>query len=217
MKLIFYLLIIFSLVGLAVIISRKIPRLACLSKEEIAFLERKKGLIQKSREINHHQQMANLITYLEKFLRRAKIWSLKTENLLSYWIKKLREKSWMTTQKSREKLEKLIEEKRIKAKIWSRSSKTEEASIPVKVEKKEENNQISIADLEKPIKEEQELIDLIIQNPKNVMAYKSLGMLYWKQHNYPDAKASLEMAIKLGSKDKKVKEVLEELKKLGVK
>ena len=57
---------------------------------------------------------------------------------------------------------------------------------------------------------------MIIENPKNITAYKFLGFLYWKQHSYADAKASLEMAVKLGSKDKKVKEVLEELKEMGV-
>ena len=80
----------------------------------------------------------------------------------------------------------------------------------------DQSGQISIADLEKPIKEEQQWIDLIIQNPKNTIAYKALGMLYWKQHNYADAKASLEMTVKLGSKDKKVKEILDELKKIEI-
>ena len=67
-----------------------------------------------------------------------------------------------------------------------------------------------------PKTEEQKWIDLIVENPKNITAYKFLGLFYWKQHNYPDAKASLEMAVKLGSKDKKVKEAMEELKKMGV-
>ena len=69
----------------------------------------------------------------------------------------------------------------------------------------------------KPIQEEQKWINLIIENPKNITAYKFLGILYYKQHNYSDAKASLETAVKFGSRDKKVNEILEEIKKLGVK
>ena len=164
---------------------------------------------------------------LEKFLRRLKIWALKTENLLSRWIKNLKEKSHHLTQKSRQ----LIEQKRIKTKIWPNISREKTDYFQVKKDEKifsgetlpadsdssslsQESSQISIADLEKPIKEEQQWIDLIIQNPKNKIAYKELGMLYFKQHNYADAKESLEAAIKLGSKDKKVKEILEELKRM---
>lgn len=243
MNIIFIFLIIFSFIGLIIVIGRKIPKLARLTEEELFFWERKKSLAQKYKEINHHQFRANLMASLEKLLRRAKVWSLKMENLLSQWIKKSREKSRLITQKSKQ----IIEEKAIKTKpkkmlseflqdkIWSKAFKKETDDTPLKDQGKAEaeseavslekpqatltdlskrDSQISIADLGKPIKEEQQWIDLIIKNPKNVTAYKSLGMLYWKQHNYSDAKASLEMAIKLGSRDKKAKEVLEELKKM---
>lgn len=224
MKILFYLLIISSLIGLAAIIGRKIPRLARLSGEELAFLERKKELAEKYRELNNHQYRINLMAGLEKFLRRAKILSLKTENLLGKWIKKLREKSLKLRQKSRQ----LIGQKVIKTKIWPKSFKDKIIHFPggkktglLKGEGNqpipEETSQISIADLEKPIQEEQQWINLIIQNPKNIIAYKALGLLYFKQHNYADAKASLEMTLKLGSKDKKIKEILEELKKMEVK
>lgn len=223
MNILFYLFIIFGFIGLAVIVFRKIPRLARLSEEELAFLEKRKILTRKYREINNHHYRVNLMAGLEKFLRRAKILSLKTENLLSQWIKKLREKSLKLRHKSRQ----LIEQKSVKTKIWINAHKGKTARPYLKEEKAttleredlipEESGQISIADLEKPIKEEQQWIDLIIQNPKNTIAYKALGLLYWKQHNYADAKASLEMALKLGSKDKKIKEILEELKKMEVK
>lgn len=74
-------------------------------------------------------------------------------------------------------------------------------------------SRISFSELKKPIQEEQKWINLIIENPKNITAYKFLGLLYWRQHNCVDAKASLEMAVHLGSKDKKVKEILEEIEK----
>ncbi len=204
---------VFSLIGLGIIVYRKIPLLARLSEEEMIILKRKKGVIQRLREINYKQHWLNLIIHLEKFLRRIKIIFLKIENLLSKWINGLRRMSQVMTQKSKE----WIRQKELKRKKIKEGT-TEE--IPIKVNKKEkedlqfikEDEDISISELKKPIKEEQKWIDLIIENPKNITAYKFLGFLYWKQHNYADAKASLEMAVKLGSKDRKVKEVLEELK-----
>ena len=239
MNVIFYLLIIFSSIGIFVVLGRKIPRLARLSEEEMFFLDRRKSLEQKNREINNHQHQVNLMANLEKFLRRVRIWVLKTENILSEWIKKSKEKSWRIRQKSKHLMERRkteVKNKRLpefikRIKIWQRSPEETTDNL-IKTEKEtifsekpeisladlsEESNRISIADLEKPIKEEQQWIDLIIQNPKNMIAYKSLGLLYFKQHNYSDAKASLEMAVKLGSGDKKVKEVLEELKEIEIK
>lgn len=73
---------------------------------------------------------------------------------------------------------------------------------------------IPISELKKPTQEEQKWIDLIVANPKNITAYKALGFIYWKQHNYADAKASLEAAVQLDSKDKRVLQILEELKEM---
>jgi tetratricopeptide (TPR) repeat protein len=208
-------------VGLGVIVYRKIPILANLSEEEMTILGRKKGIIQKIREIDYKQCWLNFIIFLEKFLRRWKIIFLKIENLLNKWIRRLRERSQITAQKSKEWIRQR-ELKRRKVKEDLSTKTKEEISIKINKEEvdsplEEESDQLSLSELKKPIKEEQKWIDLIVENPKNITAYKFLGLLYWKQHNYSDAKASLEMAVKLGSKDKKVKEVLEELKKLGVK
>jgi uncharacterized protein HemY len=222
---ILYLLIAFGLVSLGIIIYRKIPLLARLSEEEMIILGRKRGVIQKLREVNYKQHWLNLIIYLEKFLRRIKIIFLKIENMLSKWINGLRRMSQTMTQKSREWI-KQKELKRRKIKEDLSTGATEEISIKINKEEEvsqlsqeqeQESEEISISELKKPIKEEQKWIDLIVENPKNITAYKFLGFLYWKQHSYADAKASLEMAVKLGSKDKKVKDVLEELKKMGVK
>jgi tetratricopeptide (TPR) repeat protein len=218
---ILYLIIGFSLGGLVAIVYRKIPVLARLSEEEMIILERKRGLTQRLREINYKQHWLNLIIGLEKFLRRVKIIFLKTENLLSRWIERLRRSSQTMTQKSKE----WIKQREQRRKITKDLSTGQSEGIPVKIEREEiisqpveeENEEIPIGELDKPIKEEQKWIDLIIENPKNITAYKFLGLLYWRQHNYTDAKASLEMAVKFGSKDKKVKEILEELKKMGVK
>jgi len=226
-NLVLYLLITFSLIGLGIIVYRKIPLLARLSEEEMIILGRKRGVIQRLREVNYKQHWLNLIIYLEKFLRRTKIIFLKIENLLSRWINGLRRMSQIMTQKSREwirqrELRRRQGEQTQDAKEKSSTGKSKEISIKINKEEEapqlsEESEDIPISELKKPIKEEQKWIDLIVENPKNITAYKFLGLLYWKQHSYADAKASLEMAVKLGSKDKKVKEALEELKKMRVK
>lgn len=222
LNLIFYLLIIFSLIGLGIVIYRKIPALANLSEEEMTILDRKKGITQRIREVDYKQHWLNFIIGLEKFLRRVKIVFLKIENLLTKWIGGLRGRSQIMTQKSREWI-KQREMKRRKAEESSSGQTKGEVSIKINrvVEEKNEpeidEDELPISELKKPIQEEQKWIDLIVEDPKNITAYKFLGLLYWKQHNYPDAKASLEMAVKLGSKDRQVQEVLEELKELNVK
>jgi tetratricopeptide (TPR) repeat protein len=222
---IFYLLIAASLIGLGIIVYRKIPVLSRLSEDEMTILDRKKGIIEKIREADYKQHWLNFIIALEKFLRRTKIVFLKMENLLSKCINYLRNRSQIMTQKSKE----WIRQREMKRRKIKQDLPTEtKEKIPVKINREEVDSQIreeeiededelSISELKKPIKEEQKWIDLIVEDPKNITAYKFLGLLYWKQHNYSDAKASLEMAVKLGSKDKRVKEVLKELKKLRVK
>ena len=115
----------------------------------------------------------------------------------------------MNRRKAKEPIQEKIEES-ISVKINKEEKKIEPEEI-------EEDDDLPIAELKKPIKEEQKWIDLIIEDPKNITAYKFLGLLYWKQHNYSDARASLETAVKLGCKDERVKEALKEIKKINVK
>ena len=220
-NLFFFIVIGTSLAILAIIVYRKIPLLANLSNEEIMILSRKRGLIQKIKEVNWKEYWFRAIVSLEKLLHRAKIIFLKLDNLLSKWIKKLRGRSRLMAQKSKEW---------IRQKEMKRREKTQQlmektnGTISVKIIDKEDSSKeeakekedLPISELKKPIEEEQKWIDLIIENPKNITAYKFLGLLYWRQHNYLDAKNSLEVAVKLGSKDKKVKEILKKLKEMGI-
>lgn len=230
---ILYIVIVLCFIGVGIIFLRKIPVVSELSDEEIIILTNKKGTIHKVREINVRKHFLNVLVVLEKFLRRLKIVFLKIENLLSRWIQGLGKHSKTMTHKSREWIKhreaKKIEKKNGRMKIdgivrvenLSMAEKIEKKKKEEKIEEKEDveilepspiKGSISIAELEKPTKEEQKWINLIIENPKNITAYKFLGILYWKQHNYSDARASLEMAVKLGSRDRKVKEILEEIK-----
>jgi len=217
MNIILYLLILSSFIWLGIIVYKKISVLANLSEEEITILSRKKTIIQRVKGIDYKHYWLNFIISLEKFLRRIKIVFLKIENLLTKWISGLRNRSQIMTQKSKE----WIRHKEAKR----RKDKKDVSKVIVKVNREEtidslpelDEDDLPIEELKKPIKEEQKWIDLIVENPENITAYKFLGILYWKQHNYSDAKASLEMAVKFGSKDKKVKDILQELKKMDIK
>lgn len=108
------------------------------------------------------------------------------------------------------------------------SAKSEEIEVDMDIEEDIVTNQektykprfekdpLPLSELGKPTKEEQKLINLIVENPKNITAYKLLGFLYWKQHNYVDAKSSLEMAVKLGSCDKKVNDTIFKLREMAI-
>ena len=213
---ILYFLIGLSVFGLGFIVYRKIPVLANLSEDEIMILSRKKGIIEQFREIDYKQRVFTLIVYLEKFLRCLKIVFLKMENLLNRWIQSLRMRSQIMAQKSKEWIRQR-EMKRRKKQAPPNNKTKGEISIKINEKKvdsyfEKEMDEMALDELKKPIKEEQKWIDLIIENPKNITAYKFWGLFYWKQHNRADAKASLEMAVKLGSKDKKVKEILREMR-----
>lgn len=237
LNIIFYSLIGLSLAALGFIVYRKIPVLSNLTEEEVSILSRKKSLFQRLKEINLKKYRYDFMVVLEKFLRRLKIFSLKTDNLLNKWIKSLRSQSQVMAQKSRDwirqkemrrrkrNLRNSLTEKQESGKIKIETEEQKETREPEELaeesqderQKQEDEDNIPLEELQKPLKEEQKWINLIVENPKNITAYKFLGLLYWRQHNYSDAKKSLEMAAKLGSKDKKVKDVLKKLKKMGVK
>ena len=57
---------------------------------------------------------------------------------------------------------------------------------------------------------EDELIAQIVEDPKNIEAYKRLGKIYYNQDKFEYARESFEMAIKLGSGDQKIKDLLKD-------
>lgn len=240
---ILYLIIIFSFFGILIILARKIPTIAQLSEGEVAVLSKKKGLIKKSvvkiKKIDYSSYKNSLASYSEAFFGGLKTGLVKIKDFIKQAVKWIGQRIGYLglqikqgTKKISQLIKDLINSIKIKIKKYQEKRQVqktvieetpEEFSEEAMIEKdladkeevkKEEIKSISFADLEKPIQPEQELIDLIVQNPKNIIAYKALGLLYWKQHNYQDAKASLGVAIKLGSNDKKIKEILEEIKKI---
>ncbi len=62
-------------------------------------------------------------------------------------------------------------------------------------------------------KMENKLISEISEDPKNIEAYKKLGKAYYNQDKYRYAEECFKAAIKLGSGDKKIKDLLDECEK----
>ncbi len=248
LNLIFIIAIVVGVIGIGIVIMRKIPVLTNLSENEIMILKKRQSLWQKIKGFDYKQHWLNLLVSLEKFLRKVKIWFLKVENILTRLIVFLRRRSQIATQRSREWIrQKELKKRGVFRKDKNKKKKETEQRVFVKIRKEnqaqsqtdsnskdtgkkqtpsdfiaakineqddpmEQDEDLSISELKKPIKEEQKWIDLIVENPKNITAYKYLGFLYWRQHNYQDAKSSLEMAVKLGSKDKKVKQIINRIK-----
>jgi hypothetical protein len=57
---------------------------------------------------------------------------------------------------------------------------------------------------------EDELINQIVDDPKNIEAYKRLGKIYYNQDKFEYARESFEVAIRLGSGDQKIKDLLKD-------
>jgi len=85
----------------------------------------------------------------------------------------------------------------------------EKIEIPETVGAKEEHKPQSIEVSKETIRKiEDRLIHEIMQDPKNIEAYKKLGKLYYHQFKYAYAKECFETALKLGSGDKKIQRLL---------
>jgi hypothetical protein len=130
----------------------------------------------------------------------------KTEKLSEEKIKKPKEESII----HENVLEKeMLEQKSYRPKTLQEGlDKINQLKDQVASQKKEiSSEQVSQATLNKI---EQDLVKQILADPKNIEAYKKLGKLYYNQEQFDYAKETFEAALKLGSGDNKIKELLKE-------
>lgn len=171
-------LILVSVVGISVIVFRKMPYLNKLTPETHTggdvladlFPEFSEGF--KSLKLREYGNL--WLVELEKLLRRLRVISLKMDRISDSWIKKIRNGNVS----------------RITAQVVT--EKTEVAENPVI--KVQTTPQTTIEDMKR---EEQKLIIEIAKNPKDSKLYEILGDLYVKMNNFSDAKESYEAAIEL--------------------
>ena len=195
-------LILVSVVGISIIIFRKIPYLNKLTPETNLsvrtgvigdfltdllpeFSEGFKGL-----KLKEYRDL--WLIELEKFLRKLRVVSLKMDRISDSWIKKIRSGSAFrvttpTTTDKVEEVEPII---------------SKEQTVP----------KITMEDMKR---EEQGMIIEIAKNPKDPRLYEVLGDLYVKMNNFSDAKESFEAAIELSPHNeelqKKYSQVVEKM------
>ena len=144
-----------------------------------------KTLIEK---LKFHEYQVIWLREAEKFLRRARLLSLKIDRLSDTLIKKIRRVN-INGQLNGQAVSKTIEEKK-------------ETIVAVDPAKKAT---ISTNFLKN---EEERLIIEIAKNPKDATLYESLGDLYTEMENWTDAKESYEAAIELNPQNESLKQKL---------
>lgn len=190
-------------IGTVVIILSKISELAQLpeiTEEEKVFIKALKGRFKK---IDFGKIKILFMNRFSKFLHQIRLWSLKTDNLASRWIKKMKE-----------------ETHKISSVGWMRGARF----IPTQPRPENyfgrlldsvnsENNSFDLLNngSKEGLDKEKQLVDMIIKNPRDTKTYKNLGLLYYERKNYNDARESFKMALKFGSKDKTVQKLMRDL------
>jgi tetratricopeptide (TPR) repeat protein len=137
--------------------------------------------------IAHPNYWLVFLGWLEKSLRKTRILFLKLDNFFISLIAKSREKSSEMAIKSRE---------------WMSESRMK------KIDKLK-----MLADLRRTSEEKEEmLLSILKQNPRDIKAYKELGMLYLEQNNPHDAASAFEEVLKINPEDETAILKLEEIK-----
>lgn len=196
-----------SVAGAALVVFSKIPELAQLPKiteEEKIFLKTLRG---RFRKVDIGKLRVSFMDRFAKFLHQIRLWSLKTDNLASKWIKKLKEESHKISSSGWIKSAKFASSRPQEENYFGRlldSVNSESSRTAATNGSKEELDQ------------EKQLVDIIVRNPRDIKAYKNLGLFYYERKNYIDARESFKMALKFGSRDKVVKKLAWELEDKGL-
>ena len=200
-------LIIFSLFGIAIIIWRKKPYLDKLytldtagNDMEISALVRPvfewrtyglelfpeiKSLIEK---LKFHEYRIVWLREAEKFLRKARLLSLRIDRLSDTLIKKIRRVN-INGRLNGGVASKIADEKKETTVVNDPAKKVAISSNFLK-------------------NEEERLIIEIAKNPKDATLYESLGDLYIEMGGWTDAKESYKAAIELNSQNESLKQKL---------
>jgi len=95
LNLIFLIIFLISLIGIGIILIRKIPVLVQLSPQKVAKPEIFRKLKNKVKNIKNNRPLKNFSSeiLLQKILSKIRILTLKTENKTSCWLGKLRKRS----------------------------------------------------------------------------------------------------------------------------
>jgi tetratricopeptide (TPR) repeat protein len=190
-----YLFMLLAILGIVIVVIRKIPVLTKLPAEpaegeEKSSLKPQNGaasLLKGVAARPHHWLM--FFGWTEKALRKTRLLFLKIDSFFVSLIAKSRNKSQELAVKSRE----WVSEKRMK--------KIEKLKLVAKLKMT-------------PEQKEEHLLRSLRQNPKDIKAYRELGLLYLERNNFQDAEAAFEEVLKLNPEDEAAKMKLDEIKTL---
>lgn len=192
---------VLSLVGIAVIVQRKMPYVRRLNPEahpagESVWHDFFPELIDGVRSIHIAEYKKAVLIELEKLLRRVRIVFSAIDRMSDSLIKAVRQEHLDTAMDHEQAPERLLAQTRPEEptpkpepKLKKRSGSSEELKL-----------------------REQELIIAIAQDPKDVQRYQELARVYVDLENFADARESLEAALKLEPENREVKEQLESLR-----
>lgn len=201
-----------SLFGIFFMIIRKVPILMKLPRQPEVVLH-PQPLMRKiiHLKFSSYFNFIIIINWIERNLRKIRIYFLKLDQWLMELIKKVRERSQILT---------------IRYYAWLDQRKIKRIKVRVKTDSGREiiKETVSITDglgIAIPAKavapvrdfktEEDALIKLLTQNPKDVAVYKKLGYFYLEQKNYHDAREAFNQVLKLKPRDKEAKEQISKL------
>lgn len=188
-------LIAVSLIGIAVLVYRKMPYLRKLTPEAHEFgpslaHDLWPEMYAAIERIHFEAYVAMLLRELEKLMRKIRIFFSRIDRASSELISELRTAHVRTTQQAGEEPLPAVE-----------AIPEHDTHVEVRTRKLEPDAAALKA-------EEQHLIIEIAQNPKNPALYSRLGDIYMALNNFHDAKDAFEAAIDLDKQDESLKQRL---------
>lgn len=147
-----------------------------------------------AQKIDLKSHKAGLLVEIEKLLRRLRVITLKIDAFSHRLISRIR-------------VSNLNHEKAAMAEEAAKDNQIEEDKEITKFP-----HLLSDDDLKK---EEQKLIIEIAKNPKDVELYKTLGSVYMRLKQYPDARDSFASALKLEPENEWLKQMQEKAQKMS--
>lgn len=210
--------------GMAIIMGKKVSVLSKISEENLVRPQIfKETLRTKIKAIKYSALRPLLFSWLEKTLRKLRVFVLKIDNIFLEMIGEAREnsqtwtirsKAWLEHRRIKKKQKLQVLEELDKAEIFEGLNKAKQ-QIDKEEDKafkqKIETITKEIEPLEMLNEKEKELIDGIAKNPKDIEAYKELGFLYLKKKNFPDARSCFRQVLKFNQDETEIRKKLEEI------
>lgn len=204
-------IIFLCLIGIIVVVARRLPLVANFKENKSSILVNSEGILKSTKGT-----LAGRL--IREIKNRFMLLGNKVKELIFSLIKKMKDKfleikkqsfrnvSKEELQETKKQIEKLVAQKpaSVISSQKTKSTQSETRDLLNKALEAQKNNNLS--------KAEKVYIEIIKQDPKNIEAYSALGNLYLRQKNFSDAKESFKQILKLKPEDREAKFQLSKLK-----